>query len=77
MKALNEKYTHTAPDAWGQDSTTQRQHFEIEASDVGVERADFGGMGHSRHRFVKGDVGRKIEVITSPGYHSWHWLTLG
>jgi len=64
MKAITEKQWRTAPNGWGQDSTSAEQVFEIEPSDVGVKRENWRGHRHSDYTFTRSDVGRQIAVYT-------------
>jgi len=64
MKQLTEKQWRTQPNGWGQDSTSAEQIFEIETSDVGKDRANWRGHGHSIYTFRGSDVGRQIAVYT-------------
>ena len=75
MKTLTAKKLLIADNAWGQTSKTDRQIFEIEDGDVGTVRPHYNGMHHANYTFRRADVGKRIEVITSPGYTSWHWST--
>lgn len=77
MKKVTEPRKFTAPSAWGRDSTTTRQAFAVEASDVGKFRPNYLGHGCRAYQFTRKDVGRVLEDITMPGapshYHSWSW----
>jgi hypothetical protein len=76
MKKLTEPTKHTAPNAWGRDTTDTRQAFMVEKEDVGCSRPDFGGQRQPAYTFKPSDVGRVVEVITAPGYHSWYFGTV-
>ena len=75
MKALTEKKSRTAANAWGRDDTVQIQVFEVEPKDIGQVREHYLGMHHRSHVFRVMDVGQQIEVVTAPGYTSWSFLT--
>jgi hypothetical protein len=63
MKPVTAKYTFTGSNAWGATSTSERQAFEVEASDVGTTREHYLGFNHRSYKFTHADVGRKIEHI--------------
>jgi len=71
MKEIDKPRKVTLPNAWGRDDTTMRQRFVIEEADVNKVREHYIGMHHKSYMFRRGDVGREIEVISSPGYTSW------
>lgn len=76
MKKLTEPTKHTAPNALGRDITNTRQAFKVEESDIGRSWPDYGGQGQRTYTFQRSDVGRVVEVITAPGYHSWYFGTV-
>jgi hypothetical protein len=67
MKAITEKHWRTAPNGWGQDSTSAEQLFEIESADVNTVRHNWRGQGHSSYTFHASDAGRNIAVYTDKG----------
>lgn len=71
MKKLNEPRKVTLPDAWGRDSTTMRQNFEVEPEDAGRTKPNFLGYRYRDYTFTRNDVGRSIEVITAIDYECW------
>lgn len=71
MKQLTEKEGYSAPSAWGTSRSTYAQKFEVEASDVGKLKRDYGGENNSDYTFKKSDVGRKIVVYTDRTGGSW------
>ncbi|MFA6199192.1 MAG: hypothetical protein WC679_02135 [Bacteroidales bacterium] len=68
MIALNEKELKTLSNAWGRDSTSYYQQFQITDDDVGVSRQNYLKEGTNSYTFTKKDVGRKISVITGKPY---------
>ena len=57
------EYQLTAANGWGAQSTTTRQAFEVESSDVGITRPDYLGYNHREYTFTRSDVGRIVEHI--------------
>lgn len=70
MKAISEKKRVVAANAWGRDSVTYQQTFEVEESDVGRPMGDFGGHGYRSHQFSRADVGRHLIMYTHPQVQS-------
>jgi len=64
MKPVTEKKRTTADNAWGRPCTFYQQVFEIEASDAGTHRSNYGGHGQPGRTLLKSDVGRQITVYT-------------
>jgi hypothetical protein len=74
MKALTEKKRVTRKNAWGGDGTFDEQTFEIEESDIGAQKPNYLGHGHATYHIRKADVGRKINMQTSPGWACWSFF---
>ncbi|MEN7527899.1 hypothetical protein [Cupriavidus sp. DL-D2] len=75
MKAITEpKRERRATNCTGPDEWFTVQRFEVEASDAGSKKPNYLGHRHREYAFDRRDVGKKIEVITQPGYECWGFL---
>lgn len=77
MQLLSERES-TSENAWGEDQTTTRRVYAVEAADVGVQKEHYLGHRYAKRTFQASDVGRKIEVATmrdDPNWMCWHFCT--
>lgn len=72
MKAISEKTSYTAANAWGRVTTTSRQDFVIEETDVGRVLDHYLGFRHRTYLVRASDVGRTRTVYTDgSGWTCW------
>jgi hypothetical protein len=77
MKAITDERLVTLPNVWGHDSSSYRQTFVIEESDVGTIRPSYLGYNHKDYKFKSYDVGRAIEILRYPeGGGCWHFTSV-
>jgi len=78
MKALTEKVSQTANNAWGRPTYSEHQDFEVELTDAYTTRLHFRGNNHSQYKFRRGDVGKVITVYTDrTGWTCWVFASEG
>jgi hypothetical protein len=77
MKKITEPKRVTAANAWGRDATCTHQEFQVETDDVGKTREHFLGYNHRSYTFHHHDIGRHINVQSSPGWTCWYFVLPG
>lgn len=72
MKQVSDPKPVEAMNGLGRMAKHTETKFEIERHDVGIERPNHRGFGHSMHKFTFGDVGKTITVYTDgSGWTCW------
>ena len=74
MKRIGKSEAVTAANGLGHDSTAIHSDWQVEESDVGRQRENYGGYRHAVYEFKRSDVGRVIDVMTDGSqWNCWTW----
>ena len=75
MILIKQRHQHTAPNAWGRDATSEREHWRIEEQDIGKTLSSFGGLHCRTLLITAGDVGKTLERCYAKDYFAQWWVT--